>query len=40
MTEAVHIPYTVEQDEDGMWCAYAQRVRVGDEGWYPRGCRG
>jgi hypothetical protein len=20
MTQAVHIPYTVEQDEDGVWC--------------------
>ena len=24
MTQAVHIPYTVEQDEDGVWCAHAQ----------------
>jgi hypothetical protein len=20
----VHVPYTVEQDEDGVWCAHAQ----------------
>jgi predicted RNA binding protein YcfA (HicA-like mRNA interferase family)/predicted RNase H-like HicB family nuclease len=24
MTRAVHVPYTVEQDEDGIWCAHAQ----------------
>jgi hypothetical protein len=24
MTWAVHVPYTVEQDEDGAWCARAQ----------------
>ena len=24
MTRAVHVPYTVEQDEDGVWCAHAQ----------------
>jgi predicted RNase H-like HicB family nuclease len=24
MMQAVHIPYTVEQDEDGVWCAHAQ----------------
>jgi len=25
MSRAVHVPYTVEQDEDGIWCARAQR---------------
>jgi predicted RNase H-like HicB family nuclease len=24
MTRVVHLPYTVEQDEDGVWCAHAQ----------------
>jgi predicted RNase H-like HicB family nuclease len=24
MTRAVHVAYTVEQDEDGVWCAHAQ----------------
>jgi hypothetical protein len=24
MTRVVHVPYTVEQDEDGVWCAHAQ----------------
>lgn len=23
-TKTVHIPVTVEQDEDGVWCAHAQ----------------
>jgi predicted RNase H-like HicB family nuclease len=33
MTRAVHIPYTVEQDEDGIWCARAQlRPGVGANG--------
>ena len=33
MTRAVHIPYTVEQDEDGIWCAHAQlRPGVGANG--------
>jgi predicted RNase H-like HicB family nuclease len=35
MTKAVHVPYTVEEDEDGVWCAHAQlRPSVGanDEG--------
>ena len=33
MTRAVHIPYTVEQDEDGVWCAHAQlRPGVGAHG--------
>ena len=33
MTQAVHIPYTVEQDEDGVWCAHAQlRLGVGANG--------
>ena len=22
--KAVHVPYTVEEDEDGVWCAHAQ----------------
>ena len=24
MTRVVHVPYTIEQDEDGVWCAHAQ----------------
>jgi len=33
MTRAVHVPYTVEQDEDGVWCAHAQlRPGVGTNG--------
>ena len=24
MTRVVHVPYVVEQDEDGAWCASAQ----------------
>ena len=33
MTRAVHLPYTVEQDEDGVWCAHAQlRPGVGAHG--------
>jgi predicted RNase H-like HicB family nuclease len=29
----VHVPYTVEQDEDGVWCAHAQlRPGVGAHG--------
>ena len=44
MTRAVHVPYTVEQDEDGVWCAHAQlRPGVGanGEGGHPRcGSRG
>jgi predicted RNase H-like HicB family nuclease len=24
MSRAVHVPYTVEQDDDGVWCAHAQ----------------
>jgi predicted RNase H-like HicB family nuclease len=35
MTRAVHVPYTVEQDEDGVWCAHAQLrpgVRANGEG--------
>jgi predicted RNase H-like HicB family nuclease len=32
-TRAVHVPYTVEQDEDGVWCAHAQlRPGVGANG--------
>jgi predicted RNase H-like HicB family nuclease len=33
MTRAVHVAYTVEQDEDGVWCAHAQlRPGVGANG--------
>ena len=33
MTRAVHVQYTVEQDEDGIWCAHAQlRPGVGANG--------
>ena len=33
MTRVVHLPYTVEQDEDGVWCAAAQlRPGVGAVG--------
>jgi predicted RNA binding protein YcfA (HicA-like mRNA interferase family) len=33
MTRSVHVPYTVEQDEDGVWCAHAQlRPGVGARG--------
>ena len=33
MTPAVHVPYTVDQDEDGVWCAHAQlRPGVGANG--------
>lgn len=33
MTRAVHVPNTVEQDEDGVWCAHAQlRPSVGANG--------
>lgn len=33
MTRDVHIPYVVEQDEDGVWCASAQlRPGVGATG--------
>jgi predicted RNase H-like HicB family nuclease len=33
MSRAVHLPYTVEQDEDGVWCAHAQlRPGVGANG--------
>lgn len=33
MARSVHIPYTVEQDEDGVWCAHAQiRPGVGAHG--------
>jgi len=33
MTRAVHLPYTVQQDEDGVWCAHAQlRPGVGAHG--------
>ena len=33
MTRAVRVPYTVGQDEDGIWCAHAQlRPGVGANG--------
>ena len=33
MTQDVHVPYTVDQDEDGVWCAHAQlRPGVGANG--------
>ena len=33
MSRTVHVPYTVEQDEDGGWCAHAQlRPVVGAHG--------
>jgi predicted RNase H-like HicB family nuclease len=33
VTRAVHVPYTVEQDEDSIWCAQAQlRPGVGANG--------
>jgi hypothetical protein len=33
MNQVVHVPYTVEQDEDGFWCAHAQlRPHVGANG--------
>ena len=33
MSRVVHVPYTVEQDEDGVWCAHAQlRAGVGANG--------
>ena len=32
-TREVHVPYTVEQDEDGVWCAHAQvQPHVGAHG--------
>ena len=32
-SQVVHVPYTIEQDEDGVWCAHAQlRPRVGAHG--------
>jgi predicted RNase H-like HicB family nuclease len=33
MSRVVHVPYTIEQDEDGVWCASAQlRPGVGAVG--------
>ena len=33
MTQTVHVPHTIEQDEDGVWCAHAQlRPGVGANG--------
>lgn len=33
MTRSVHVPYTVQQDEDGVWCAHGQlRPGVGAHG--------
>jgi predicted RNase H-like HicB family nuclease len=32
-TRVVHVPYDIEQDEDGVWCAHAQlRPQVGAHG--------
>jgi predicted RNase H-like HicB family nuclease len=32
-SRVVHVPYTIDQDEDGVWCAHAQlRPRVGAHG--------
>lgn len=33
MSREVHIPYTVTQDEDGIWCAHAYVGRVGCNGF-------
>jgi predicted RNase H-like HicB family nuclease len=33
MSRTVHVPYVLEQDEDGVWCAHAQlRPGVGAHG--------
>jgi predicted RNase H-like HicB family nuclease len=33
VNRVVHVPYVIEQDEDGVWCAHAQlRPRVGAHG--------
>jgi predicted RNase H-like HicB family nuclease len=33
MTRSVHVPFSIEQDEDGVWCAHAQlRPGVGANG--------
>lgn len=33
MSRTVHVPYMVDQDEDGVWCAHAQlRPGVGAHG--------
>jgi predicted RNase H-like HicB family nuclease len=33
MSRVIHVPYTLEQDEDGVWCASAQlRPGVGAVG--------
>lgn len=32
MRRVVHVPYTVGQDEDGVWCAHAYVGRVGCNG--------
>lgn len=33
MSRVVHVPYILEQDEDGVWCAHAQlRPGVGAHG--------
>jgi|SRR6516225_3976551 len=41
VTRVVHVPYVVEQGEDGVWCASAQlRPGVGavGDGWLGAGC--
>lgn len=36
MSQVVHVPYTIDQDEDGVWCAHAQlRPMVGAHGEGP-----
>lgn len=33
MTRTVHVPYVVDRDEDGVWCAHAQlRPGIGAHG--------
>jgi hypothetical protein len=32
MVREAHVPYTVAQDEDGVWCAHAYVGRVGCNG--------
>ena len=33
VSRVIHVPYTLEQDEDGVWCAHAQlRPGVGANG--------
>jgi predicted RNase H-like HicB family nuclease len=33
VTRVIHVPYAIEQDEDGIWCAHAQlRPAMGANG--------